>query len=303
MLFTLAGAAIGGTLSYFASQEEQANVDRQKAMLEESKVGAGERFRKVHNLERRFNTDIANSQNQMALNTRGADASLTQSAAFGAGVGAKISAMGAMENAIDQGNRQITQQIAGISDVNTTADVISGGIEGGIAGAQIGELTGLNDLQWDFLDSGELTETPELGTTPEMNPTGINQARTALNQDLDINIQDDPVKTKITDTPLGGPKTTDIPMKPLNLDNNMRTGIDSLLPLGGAAQIIPEKGQSKSGGQLPGFYGAPSFGGASVIGNEASKKVADDVYEFGGDVLQGIGDAGSWIWNTLRRPR
>jgi len=157
MLFALAGAAIGAGLNYLSSQEEQRNVVKQREALEGTKISPAERARMIKDLNRKFNANISRDMNSMALTYRGSDASLTKAAAMGASRGEQIGAEGSLKSDITSINRGIQAQIAGISDVNQFNAVATGAIEGGIAGAQIGDLTGsaedvVTDLGTDVVD-------------------------------------------------------------------------------------------------------------------------------------------------------
>jgi len=140
MSFILAGAAIGAGLNYLSSLEEQKNIDKRKSLLEESKISATEKASMLRDLNRSFNSEIANTQNAMALNSRGTDSSLALSAFLGTAAGSKIKAESDLRANIAGINRGINSQISGMQDTNTTSAIVGGAIEGGIAGAQISEL-------------------------------------------------------------------------------------------------------------------------------------------------------------------
>jgi len=145
MLFALAGMAIGAGLNYLSSQEEQANIDKQRKILGETIISPGERSRMERDLDRTFNSNISTSMNSMALKTRGTDASMATAAALGQAEGSRIEAKSGLYSSIASINRGIRTQIAGVQDANIAGSVISGGIEGGIAGAQITNLLATPD--------------------------------------------------------------------------------------------------------------------------------------------------------------
>lgn len=313
MLFALAGAAIGAGLSYLSAQEQQGNVDKQKSALANSKISPAERERMLRDLDKGFNANIATQSNSAALAYRGTDASLAKAAMLGTSEGARISAKGDMFSKITTINKSIQAQIASISDVNVADSVASGAIQGGIAGAQIGELSDFESFDPASTDIAGDEGLSEMMKFDE-EALSLNDGTIASNLPIDTMnrpnatiVKPQATKTRISptvDKTIVKPKA-DLPdmISPHRYNKSKTTNLVPDLSVN-SSSTIKDRG--------PSFYGQPSFGGASVIGNMDSINIPRP-YSLG-EMAEGVGKAidygaqgldwlGSNIWSILSKEK
>lgn len=187
MLLPIIGALAGGALNAFGNASERKTVnDRLNSLIEtfrnsymtENKVQGD-----VRRISGMFNNNLTNALNTAAFRSRGiVNSNVVKGGVIANSESAKLGAVQNVYNQARSYNTQITDKIAQLESSKATgsqtADFVGGAIQGGIAGAQVENLTsspstnnqdGLGfwdsiktELGIDTIDTNELTATPSM---------------------------------------------------------------------------------------------------------------------------------------------